>query len=232
LDAHRIYPTPQLLFNVAKAYDKLGVPARALAFYREYLRGLPNAPDASEVASRVRELEAALSQRGMQQFTVLTDPPRAVLAVDGMPVGVTPWTGETWPGVHRLTVTLDGHQSLVTLITLEGLRAQEFTFDLVPVPAAKTERPCAPAPTARPPGVSPLTWIVLGTATAALGTTLIVEMAQKNASGLTSTGAFFGGIGIATSVIGGVLLHLDLQEPEVAPMQKQRAYVAGISGRF
>ncbi len=56
LDAFRVYPTPQLLFNVAKAYDKLSVPSSALAFYREYLRQLPAAPDAPDVSHRVHEL--------------------------------------------------------------------------------------------------------------------------------------------------------------------------------
>ena len=80
--------------------------------------------------------------------------------------------------------------------------------------------------------VSTLTWIVLGTGTAALGATLVAEMAAKNTGGLTRTGAFFGGIGITASVIGGVLLYLDLHEPNVTPTQKGRAFVAGVSGRF
>jgi hypothetical protein len=61
---------------------------------------------------------------------------------------------------------------------------------------------------------------------------LVVEMAEKNNSGLTRTGAFFGGIGITTSILGGVLLHLDLREPQITPAQKQRAYVVSLGTRF
>ncbi len=233
LDAHRVYPAPQLLFNVAKAYDKLGMSSSAMAFYRDYLRHLPSAPDANEVGNRVRELEAVLAQRGVQQLTVLTTPTRALVAVDAIPVGVTPWTGETWPGEHRFAVTLDGHKPLETLITVDAVRARDFSFELERVTPSNTAQQGGIAPAARSsPQVSTLTWLVLGAGTAALGTTLALEMASKNTSGLTRTGAFFGGVGITASVLGGLLLHLDLYEPQATPTQKRRAMAASVSGRF
>jgi hypothetical protein len=218
---------------VAKSHDKLSVPSSALAFYREYLRKLPGAPDAADVGSRVRELEATLAQRGVQQLSVLTNPPRALLAVDGMPVGITPFTGETWPGEHRLTVTLDGHKALTTLVTVDALRAQDFLFDLEPTdPTNAAGRGASAAVSKSSNRVSTLTWLVLGTGTTALGATLVAEMAAKNTTGLTRTGAFFGGVGLTASVLGGLLLHLDLYEPNVTPTQKRRALAAAISGRF
>jgi tetratricopeptide (TPR) repeat protein len=233
LDAHRVYPAPQLLFNVAKAYDKLGMPSSAMAFYRDYLRHLPGAPDANEVGSRVRELEAVLAQRGVQQLTVLTTPARALVAVDATPVGVTPWTGETWPGEHRLAVTLDGYKPLETLIMVDAVRARDFSFELVHAAPSNTTLPGGLAPAAKPsPHVSTLTWLVLGVGTAALGTTLAVEMVSKNTSGLSRTGAFFGGVGISASLLGGLLLHLDLYEPDATPTQKRRAVAASVIGRF
>ncbi len=231
LDAYRVYPAPQLLFNVAKAHDKLSVASSALAFYREYLRKLPDAPDAAEVGSRVHDLEAALAQRGVQQLSVLTNPPRALVAVDDTAVGVTPFTGEIWPGEHRLTITLDGHKALTKLITVDALRAEDFSFDLEPIPSS-IDRVGTPAASKSSGQVSTLTWIVLGTATAALGGTLVAEMAAKNTNGLTRTGAFFGGVGITASVFGGVLLYLDLYEPDATPTQKRHAFVAGVRGRF
>jgi hypothetical protein len=231
--AHRAYPTPQLLFNVAKAYDKLGVQSSALAFYRDYLRHLPDAQDASEIGNRVHELEAALAQRGVQQLSVLTVPSRALLTIDGTAVGISPWTGETWPGAHRVTATLDGRKPLSTLITVEALRAQDYPFDLEPAPPPNVGASSLAVPPPAPPrAVSTLTWIVLGVGTAAIGTTLVVEMAQKNTTGLTRTGAFFGGVGLTASVLGGLLLHVDLHAPAVAPAQQKRALTASVSGRF
>ena len=95
-------------------------------------------------------IETSLAVRGVQQLSVLTNPPRALLVVDGMAVGITPWTGETWPGEHRVTVTLDGHKALTTLVTVDPLRAQDFSFDLsrpYPVPkglARRLPRPSHP----------------------------------------------------------------------------------------
>ena len=233
LDAHRIYPTPQLIFNVAKAYDRLMAQSGALAFYRDYLRSLPNAPDAAEIVSRIRELEAVLAQRGVQQLSILTDPPRALLAIDGMPVGITPWTGETWPGTHRVTLALDGHKHEATEITVDVLHAKDFSFALAPASAASHNSRGAPTTLTRSSSqVSALTWIVLGMGTAALGTTLGLEMAAGNNSGLTRTGAFFGGVGLTASVLGGLLLHLDLYEPEVTPTQKRHALAVSVAGRF
>jgi hypothetical protein len=228
-----VYPAPQLLFNVAKAHDKLSALSSALSFYRDYLRQLPDAPDAADVGNRVRELETSLAQRGVQQLSVLTNPSRALLAVDGMPVGITPWTGETWPGEHRLTVTLDGHKALTTPITVDALQVQDFSFDLGPIDPSGTSKNGASATASKSSTqVSTVTWLVLGTGTAALGATLVAEMAAKNSSGLTRTGAFFGGVGITASVLGGLLLYLDVYEPDVTPTQKRRAFAAGVSGRF
>jgi len=233
LDAHRAYPMPQLLFNVAKSYDKLGAQSSALSYYRDYLRQLANAPDASDVGIRVREIETMLAQRGVQQLSVITEPARALVAIDGTPVGVTPFTGETWPGDHRLTVTLDGHKELTTIITVNAARAQDFLYTLERSPAPNTEPLGATKAKSRaPPHVSTVTWLVLGTGTLALGTTLVAEMAQKNATGLTRTGAFFGGVGLTASLLGGLLLHLDLYEPDTTPTQKRRALAASLSGRF
>jgi hypothetical protein len=217
---------------VAKAYDKLGAQSGALSFFRDYLRHLPDAPDAAEVGARVHELEALLAQRGVQQLSVLSDPPQALLSVDGTAAGITPWTGETWPGTHRLTLTLAGKKPLTTLISVEPHRAQDFTFDLEPTPIAPAEkRATDAAPPPRAPTVSALTWVVLGTGTAALASALFVEMANKNTTGLSRTGAFFGGAGLAASALGGLLLYVDLSVPEIAPA-RPRAVRATLSGRF
>jgi len=233
LEAHSIYPTPQLLFNVAKAYDKLGVATSALSFYRNYLRQLPEAPDAAEVEKRVHELEATVAQQGLQQLSILSDPSRALVTIDGRPVGITPWTGQTWPGDHQLTITLDGRKSVSTFITLDPLRARDFAFTLESATATSIgTHGVAAHPSKLAPHVSTLTWLVLGTGTAALATTLVVEMAAKNTTGLTRTGAFFGGVGVTASLLGGLLLHLDLYEPSVTPTQKRRAFAASATVQF
>lgn len=210
LDANRVFPTPQLCFNVAKAYEKLGHASGALRYYREYLRQAENAPDAEETTARVRELEQALAARGIQQLTVLSEPKGATVVLDGQPVGVTPWTGETWPGRHRLSLTLPGYTPTEDLIEIDGHRAAHTEIELAPVRARAQPTPAPAAPEHEPPRVSALTWAALGTGTAALGGALALEMAQGENHGISRTGAFFTGLGAAASTLGGVLLYLDL----------------------
>lgn len=222
LEADRVFPTPQLRFNIAKAYDRIGQPSGALCYYRDYLRRAPDAADFQEVTARVRELELLLGQRGVQQLTVLADPENAVVLLDGKPVGLAPWTGETWPGKHRVRLELAGYAPSEDVIELAPLHARDVSFKLAPTPPQAPPKSLALAEKpAQPAKVKPLTWVVLATSTAALGTALFVEMANKDPNGLSRTGAFFGGAGLAAAAVGGVLLYVDLS-----------ATHASVAGRF
>lgn len=210
LAAHRVYPTPEFLFNVAKAFDRLDHRAGALAYYREYARARPGSAD-EEVKRRIDELCLALAERGVQQLSVLSEPEDALVTLDGKPVGLTPWTGETWPGKHRLRVEASGYAPFETIATVDPQRAEDFTVKLerpaTEIAASKTSSEPPPAP----PAVTPLTWIVLGAGSAALATALFVEMANgDNTSGITRTGAFFAGAGLMGTALGGLLLYVDL----------------------
>lgn len=236
LDADRVFPTPQLRFNIAKAYDRIGHPSGALSYYRDYLRRAADAADFQEVTARVRELELVLSQRGVQQLTVLSDPENAVLFLDGKPVGLAPWTGETWPGKHRIRLESMGYTPTEDVIELDILHARDVSFKLALLPPPAPPKPAtAAAKLAEPAAVRPLTWVVLATGTAALGTALFVEMANKAPEGLSRTGAFFGGAGLAASALGGVLLYVDLSAPEGEP-RKAGLAASGVqaawTGRF
>lgn len=224
LEADRVFPTPQLRFNIAKAYDRIGHASGALSYYRDYLRRAADAPDVAEVSARVRELELLLSQRGVQQLTVISDPENALLSLDGRPVGLAPWTGETWPGKHRVRLEFAGYAPTEDIVEVDALRARDVSFKLALAPPPAPPKPRAlEARPAEPTAVKPLTWVVLATGTAALGTALLVEMANDAPQGLSRTGAFFGGAGLAASALGGVLLYVDLSAPEQSPKKAETA---------
>ncbi|HEV8548967.1 MAG TPA: hypothetical protein VGQ57_08065, partial [Polyangiaceae bacterium] len=82
LEVDRLYPNAQLSFNIAKAYDNLGSRPGALRSYREYLRRAPDAPDKDAVIARIHELETVLSERGVQQLSVVSDPPDGLVLLD------------------------------------------------------------------------------------------------------------------------------------------------------
>ncbi len=201
LGANRICPTPTFLFNVARAHDRLGHVGPALGHYRAYLRAAPDATDRRVVAERIVALEAQLDAQGVQQLTVLSDPPGATVTVDGRAVGTTPWTGELIPGEHHLRLEKEGEAPQERSIELAPERSLEVTVELEPAvapPAPAVEpatapppvEPASPAPvTAGPAGdrdeasrplLRPLAWVAMGGAALALGGAGIVEARRQS----------------------------------------------------
>ena len=210
LDTQRIYPDTQLCFNVARAYENLGNGAAALRFYRDYLRQADRPSDGDDVRDRVRRLEQQLAQRGVQQVTVLSQPESATVLLDGKPVGITPWTGETYPGKHRLALTLVGHTAQEQVIEVAAYAAHDVSLVLIPLPAAKMT---APAPLVlikqKQPGVSLETIIALSTGVVLLGSAIAAQAASSQ-PGMSRTTAFLAGGGLGVSGTGGVMLYFDL----------------------
>jgi tetratricopeptide (TPR) repeat protein len=213
LETQRVYPTPHLAFNIAKAYDHVGNQSGALRYYREYLRSSPDAGDATEVNGRIAALEAALAERGIQQLSVLSTPEGATVWLDGQPMGVTPWTGEIAPGRYAVSVRFPGYVERSAPLELAADHAAELRLELTQEP------PKAPPPVrARPQETSwpmnhvgTLTWATLAAGSAALVGALAVEATSSNGEqGFTRGGAFLTGIGSALAVTGGVLLCFDL----------------------
>lgn len=216
LEVDRFYPNDQLPFNIAKAYDNLGNRAGALRYYREYLRRSPAAPDRESVATRIRDLEIALAERGVQQVTVFSDPPEATVLLDDRPVGLTPWTGETWPGHHRIALQKNGFVAREVVMELEPLKAEEVNLELAPAPVVAPPPPAAPVrdtkpwPLTRRMGV--LTWTTLGLGTAALGSSIAIQASSAKDARITPAAGFFAGLGTAAAVVGGVMLYFDLSD--------------------
>src|SRR5690606_33333095 len=86
--ADQLKPNPAFDFNIGLAYEDMGDPARALASYRSYLRRAPEATDRLEVDARIQRLEQTLGRSGVQQVTILSEPPGARVEIDGMALGV------------------------------------------------------------------------------------------------------------------------------------------------
>ncbi len=194
LEANRLVPSPALSFNIARAYDKIGNTAQALSFYRDYLRRAPAASDKKTVQATIEALQKKLMQKGVQQVTVLSKPARATVVIDGQPVGVTTWTGELYPGRHRLSLRLEGYQDTDKVFELPAHRAVDVQVALAP--KQEKSAPAAPVPSAAPParpvapppeeparshvGIAPWTWAALGVGVASLGGSLGFELARAS----------------------------------------------------
>jgi tetratricopeptide (TPR) repeat protein len=198
LSADRLAPRPALSFNVARAYQKLGEPARELQYYREYLRRGADAGNRKEVERRVRDLQAALAKRGLQQVSVRSNPAGATVSIDGEVRGTTPWTGELPIGSHQLQAQHQGHQSLEVSLTLDAKRAQDLELALPPVASDEAlQTASAPAgahgsvgPRAdlssaadesAEEGLQPWPWVAVGAGGATLAAAGIFELLRRGA---------------------------------------------------
>lgn len=210
LETNRLYPDPKLSYNVGKSFEGLGNQPGALRYYRDYLRRLPDAPDAREVDGHVHQLEQGLSLKGLQQLTILSVPAGAIIKLDGQALGVTPWTGESFAGKHRYVLEAAGYQRSEGVLEVDLHRARDFTFELTKA----AEKPAAAAPCLPPrvePKLSTFTLVTLASGVGLLGSALIAQVAAgPDASGISRTAAFFAGAGTGVTVVGGLMLYFDL----------------------
>jgi tetratricopeptide (TPR) repeat protein len=71
LTAWRTVPNPQLAYNVARTYERMGDAQHGIEFYRHYLRhAAPDAAERSDVERRIAELEAIATRQREQIMTV------------------------------------------------------------------------------------------------------------------------------------------------------------------
>ena len=120
LQANKIEPHPELVFNVGQAYEKLADVPNALRSYREYLRLSPGAHDRATVEASIRNLEARLREKGVQQVSVFSSPAGASVLLDQRRVGDTPWTGEIAPGRHVVMLRATGFPDTAKEFLLTG----------------------------------------------------------------------------------------------------------------
>jgi len=147
----------------------------------------------------------------------MSQPDAATVVLDGRPVGVTPWTGETWPGRHRIRLRSDGYQDAERIVELERYRADDVAFVLVP--ALRTgARPSSPESGEQSPRrsmagdrIGPMTWAMLAAGVASFAAALVYQaQSDGGGPGMARTTAFLAGAGTAATVAGGIMLCFDL----------------------
>lgn len=248
LEADRIRPSAALSFNIARAYEKLRDVSGALRWYRDYLRRAQQAVDREQVELRIGALQELLRQKGVQQVTILSEPPGATVVVDARPVGVTPWTGDLTPGTHHLELRLRGYADSDGDFELPAARAVDVHVSLVgearpAAPAVPQPAPVQPAPEVRererPLSLQTWGFVALGAAGAALGGALTFELLRRGAEqdardereqiafrdavqrmeSRRTAARVFAGAGAALAVTGAVLIAIDVH----ADSQQQQA---------
>jgi tetratricopeptide (TPR) repeat protein len=236
LEADAIAPSAPLSFNVARSFEKLDDISGALRWYRDFLRRSPQAANAAEVRAKVATLASALSQRGLQQISVMSEPAGATVLIDEQNLGITPVTRDLPPGKHRLVLRLAGYEDQTTDFVLEPQTPQDLALRLkVAQQAAANGAPGAwrdSPPPAQPQGprFGILPVVVMGAGAASLLGSLGFELGRRSAESAAedapqtefqghydtmesrqTTSRVLAGVGGALLVTGGVLFVLDWQ---------------------
>jgi tetratricopeptide (TPR) repeat protein len=257
LEANRLDPHPELVFNVGQSYEKLGDVANALRWYREYLRLAPGVVDRATIEASIRNLEARLRERGVQQVSIFSAPSGASLLLDDKPVGSTPWTGEITPGRHVAVLRASGYPDTAKEFVLTTDRAMDLDIALARVAmgtgaTALVPKATEPAEPAKKKGVAPWTIAALGVGVAGLGAALGLEIARRGAesdakadptqigyhdklaslSTRQTAARVLVGVGAAATAAGGVLLVLDLRGGSSAPAKTGIGCLDGACGAF
>lgn len=185
--ASHIAHSPLYFYNLGLAYEDAGDTRNALMHYRQYLKSVPDADDRDEVEKRIEKLEQRLSELGVQQLTVSSEPTGATLFVDGEAVGVTPHTSEFSPGNHLVRLQLRGYADTNATVSLPRDRSVDLSLTLQqepppqPIEPPKTQQSDKDESSNHPRGLSrvrPLSWALLGVGIGSLGGSLFFELSR------------------------------------------------------
>ena len=108
--AYRLKPHGAIHFNVAQCRERLEEWPNALRSYQDYLREVPDASDRAAVRASIQRIEQRIAKAGVQALLVYSDPPGAVVKLDGRARGRTPFHITLPPGVYKVGLSLDGFQ--------------------------------------------------------------------------------------------------------------------------
>ncbi|MFT3771179.1 MAG: PEGA domain-containing protein [Minicystis sp.] len=195
LEANRLDPHAELIYNIGQAYEKLGDVPSALRSYREFLRLAPAISDRVTIEASIKNLEARLRERGVQQVSIFSTPAGATVLLDQKVVGQTPWTGEIAPGRHVAVLRTQGFPDTAKEFVLLSDRAMDLDITLsnagsAATPVAPKVEPKVDAPPPPPPikpdepkkpRVAPWTIAALSVGVASFGGAIAFEMLRKSA---------------------------------------------------
>lgn len=127
--AYRAKPHGAIHFNVAQCRERLSEWPGALRAYSDYLREVPGAKDRAAVRAAIGKIEGRLAVAGVQALLVYSDPPGAVVTIDGRPRGTTPFHVVLPPGTYALSLSLDGYEVVKEEVVLRARPSR--TVDVV-----------------------------------------------------------------------------------------------------
>jgi len=151
LEAYRISHRPELLFNIARSYEKLDDAGRATFYYRRYLEALPRATERHQIENTLGRMAPHVSR-----LTVRCGLAGAEVLVDDEVVGLAPIDPQLLTaGRHRVEVRHPGYVTATREIELRGGEASDVRLEPTPGIVVNTVEPTVPKVIETPRPVEP-----------------------------------------------------------------------------
>lgn len=130
--AYTLWPKPQLLYNIALAYERDKKPARALTFLRTFFAEAKSQPQKPALMLGAKKLERTLQP----QVSVLhvSGPQGARVFLNDTLAGILPLDVVLLPGSYRLELRASGLTTVKRKILLEAGRNTLLDVKMYPVP--------------------------------------------------------------------------------------------------
>lgn len=160
--AYNLDPAPILLYNLARAYEEVPDPERAISFYESYLQRVPDAEDRKDVEYRIGLMRKtiAAARRATVRLTGL--PPNARALVDGVESKLEDGAIRVEPG--KRVIRVDGGPDGPWTRDLDLAKGQVLEVAYGSQPA-----PPPPPPTEDDGTLGTVGWISLGTGAGLIG---------------------------------------------------------------
>jgi hypothetical protein len=174
-EADRMRVTPEVAYDLAKCFEKLGDEAYTIFYYRLYMKRAPSAPDTLEVAEKVGTVIARLESEG-QGFLEFDAPRARQVTLNGRLYPEPPIALFLPPGDYEVKADFPSGSKSMSIQIRTG-KTTTVSFEpvappMVPLENALTEEMVArglESPAGPPPsGLRIASYVVFGTGVAAL----------------------------------------------------------------
>lgn len=161
--AYNLSRKPDLLYNIAQCWERLGDLSQSISYYNRYLTESPKAADAEKVKLRIESLKRRLERTAI---VLKGGPPGAAVFLNGKKIGFLPMSSpvKLKPGIHKVAVRKKGFVSFRSTVVAAAGRTVMVNVDMAKVDGRPVHAPRRPFWKRR----RIWTWVTLGLGTAAL----------------------------------------------------------------
>jgi PEGA domain-containing protein len=124
IEHYKLGKSPELLFNAGLSFERIEACDRVAELFARYLAEKPEAATADLRYRLKRARDCA------PEVDVKSNPPKAIVEIDGDPRGITPAKLHLRSGAHTLRLTLDGHEPLEASFNVRLHRPMALSYKL------------------------------------------------------------------------------------------------------